>query len=44
MVSDTLYLVRCAEMVAAHYSSACQEHSQVRIFCLLGLLWVILGK
>lgn len=44
MFSHSLYLVRCAEMVAGHYSSACQEQSQVHIFGLLVLLWLILGK
>lgn len=40
MVSDSLYLVRCAAVVAGHCSSACEEQSHVHVLCLLFLLWV----
>lgn len=44
VVSESLYLVSCAETVAGYYSTACQEKSQAHMFCHLDLLWTILGK
>lgn len=39
MVSESLYVVGYAVMVAAHHRSDCEEQSQVHMFCLLFLLW-----